>query len=231
MADSDKTREPQYKLLLDIRKERGVSRLGLMINEAWQQDPKRLLFVLARYKFVAKMLSGKHRVLEVGCADAFGTRIVQQEVQHVTAIDFDQIFINDVVERMDRHWQFNVATHDIIKDGPVKGEFDAAYSLDVIEHISPNDEPAFISNIAASLTNDGAFIVGTPSLESQQYASPQSREGHVNCKRGKELEQLMRRYFCNVFMFSMNDELVHTGFFPMAHYLFAVCCGKRAMPK
>jgi 2-polyprenyl-3-methyl-5-hydroxy-6-metoxy-1,4-benzoquinol methylase len=231
MTDSDKTREPQYKLLLDIRKERGVSRLGLMINEAWQQDPKRMLFVLARYKFVAKMLSGKHRVLEVGCADAFGTRIVQQEVQHVTATDFDPIFINDAIERMDRHWQFDVATHDIIKDGPVKGEFDAAYSLDVIEHISPSDEPGFISNIAASLTNDGVFIVGTPSLESQQYASPQSREGHVNCKHGKELEQLMRRYFCNVFMFSMNDELVHTGFFPMAHYLFAVCCGKRAMPK
>jgi hypothetical protein len=25
-------------------------------------------------------------------------------------------------------------------------------------------------------------------------------------------------------MFSMNDEVVHTGFHPMAHYLFALCC-------
>jgi hypothetical protein len=24
-------------------------------------------------------------------------------------------------------------------------------------------------------------------------------------------------------VFSMNDEVVHTGFYPMAHYLLAVC--------
>jgi hypothetical protein len=28
-------------------------------------------------------------------------------------------------------------------------------------------------------------------------------------------------------MFSMNDEVVHTGYHKMAHYLFAVCCGRR----
>jgi hypothetical protein len=25
----------------------------------------------------------------------------------------------------------------------------------------------------------------------------------------------------------MNDETVHTGFYPMAHYLIALCCGKK----
>jgi len=25
----------------------------------------------------------------------------------------------------------------------------------------------------------------------------------------------------------MNDEVVHTGFYPMAHYLFAICAGVR----
>jgi hypothetical protein len=29
-------------------------------------------------------------------------------------------------------------------------------------------------------------------------------------------------------LFSMNDETVHTGFYPMAHYLIALCCGKKA---
>ena len=27
----------------------------------------------------------------------------------------------------------------------------------------------------------------------------------------------------------MNDEVVHTGFAPMAHYLFAVCCQKKVV--
>jgi hypothetical protein len=37
----------------------------------------------------------------------------------------------------------------------------------------------------------------------------------------------MKRFFKNVFMFSMNDEVVHTGYSKMSHYNFALCCGKR----
>jgi hypothetical protein len=40
----------------------------------------------------------------------------------------------------------------------------------------------------------------------------------------------MQRYFKHVFMFSMNDEVVHTGFFPMAHYLFALCAEPKWEP-
>ena len=58
-------------------------------------------------------------------------------------------------------------------------------------------------------------------------ASPPSKAGHVNCKDGLGFRALMQRFFHNVFLFSMNDEVVHTGFYPMAHYLFALCCGPR----
>ena len=71
------------------------------------------------------------------------------------------------------------------------------------------------------------MIIGIPSLESQVHASPQSKEGHVNCKSGKDLKRLLERFFYNVFLFSMNDEVVHTGFYPMAHYLLAVCATQR----
>ena len=67
-----------------------------------------------------------------------------------------------------------------------------------------------------------------PSLESQAYASPQSKAGHVNCKSGEALKKTMECHFHTVFVFSMNDEVVHTGFHKLAHYLFALCVGKRA---
>ena len=31
----------------------------------------------------------------------------------------------------------------------------------------------------------------------------------------------------DVFMFSMNDEVVHTGYSKLAHYIFALCCGAK----
>ncbi len=226
MSKFKETKEPQYSLLYDVKEKHGISRLGLMVNESWNQDPKRTLFTLARYKFVSRMLAGRKHVLEVGCADAFGTRIVQQAVGKVTAVDFDPLFIDDVKERMNPHWPLEVFVHDMMK-GPVAGQFDAAYALDVLEHITEADEDKFIKNIIASLSKTGVAIFGMPSLESQAYASPQSKAGHVNCKSGEALKQTLERYFSTVFIFSMNDEVVHTGFYPMAHYLLAVACHRR----
>src|SRR5436305_1070620 len=106
-----KTREPQYQFEVDMALRDGLSRFGIMSNQTWRDDPRRLVFLLSRYKFVAKMLGGK--------------------------------------------------------------------------------------------------------------------AGHVNCKDGKEYKQVMLRHFENVFLFSMNDEVIHTGFHPMAHYLFALCAGRK----
>jgi 2-polyprenyl-3-methyl-5-hydroxy-6-metoxy-1,4-benzoquinol methylase len=223
----EKTQEPQYQAQVMLRDTKGLTSLGLTTNQVWHDDPRRVLFILARYKFVSKMLSGKQRVLEVGCGDAFGTRIVLQEVGSVCAVDFDEVFVRDANRRMEERWGFTCKTHDMLS-GPVEGPFDAAYSLDVIEHIPKADEHRFMNNIAQSLDSNGVLIVGTPSIQSQAYASPPSKEGHVNCKDHKELKELVRQYFHNVFIFSMNDEVVHTGFYPMAHYLFALAVGRRS---
>lgn len=220
------TREKQYDVTLKYRDEHGLESLGLMTNQAWHDDPKRLAFTFARYKFVAKMFSGLQRVLEVGCADAFATRIVVQEVKQLTAVDFDPLFIEDVRARMSDRWRFECFTHDLLA-APVPGKFDGIYALDVLEHIQAKDERAFLTNMLASLAPHGAMIIGMPSLESQAYASPISKEGHVNCKTMPDLKATLEKLFNNVFMFSMNDEVVHTGYHKMAHYLIALCCSKK----
>lgn len=166
MNNINLTKEPQYELLFEVAQKHGVSKLGLMVNESWNQDPKRTLFTLARYKFVAKMLAGSEKVLEVGCADAFGTRLVQQTVKEVTAVDFDPIFIKDVLSRMNSSWPLKCFQHDLLH-GSVPGTFNAIYSLDVLEHISPTVEEVFITNMIGSLDPQGIMIVGMPSLESQ----------------------------------------------------------------
>ncbi|HLI11524.1 MAG TPA: class I SAM-dependent methyltransferase [Alphaproteobacteria bacterium] len=224
--DKIRTKEPQYQVHLKAASERGFERLGLSGNESWHEDPKHLVFVLARYKFVAKMLAGRRHVLEIGCGDAFGTRIVQAEVGKLTATDFDPVFVDDIKQRMVPRWRFDVFVHDFL-DGPVPGNFDAVYALDVLEHIEAARERIFLANAFAGLGEHGVAIIGMPSLESQSYASAQSKAGHVNCKSAPELKALMEEFFHNVFMFSMNDEVVHTGHHKMAHYLIALGAGKR----
>jgi len=83
------TREPQYNVMLEYRDKHGQEPLGLMINQAWHDDPRRLAFTFSRYKFVSKMLEGCESVLEVGCGNGFLTLPLSRRGP-VVAADFSR---------------------------------------------------------------------------------------------------------------------------------------------
>ena len=223
-----KTKEQQNQIQIDTFCQRGPVKMGPWTSHIWRNDPRHLCFLLSRYKFCSKMLSGRKMVLEIGCGDAFGIVIVKQTVRKVHGIDFEPLVIEDDKRRFEEEGIVEVtfSIHDIT-DAPLKEEFDAAYSLDVIEHIDQEQERIFMANICSSLKEQSVFIIGTPNITANQFASEYSREGHVNIKSSTALHELMSCYFYNVFDFSMNDEVVHTGFAPMAHYLLCLGAGKK----
>ena len=179
--------------------------------ETFRRDPRHAVFWFSRYKFVAKMLVGHKRVLEVGCGNGFAGAIVGQAVKLLVQTD-----INPMRDSPAERW-------NPIEGKYRKGRFTAAYALDVLEHVEARDEDDFIEGICASLEPAGTFIVGMPSLESQAYASEESRSEHRNCKTEQGLRELMQRHFGCVYLFGMNDEVVHTGFHAMCHYRIALC--------
>jgi len=198
--------------------------LGKNTSKILYNDPKLLLFTLARYKFVAKMFAGFNSVLEVGCQEGFGAIIISQAVNQLHAIDFFIPHIDSCIRRIKRK-NITFAAADIL-EAPIKESYQGLFALDVLEHIEPKNEDLFMSNVCGSISPDGVVIIGMPSLQSQKYASEASKIGHVNCKTGDQLLAFSRKYFKNVFSFSMNDEVLHTGFFPMSHYLFVICTNK-----
>lgn len=220
-----KTRESQYQIQFDAMDKKGPVYLGPTTSHLWRSDPRHLGFLLARYKFCAKMLSGKSRVLEVGCGDGFGIKIVAQEVKSVHGIDFDPLFIKwsrEFIAKEKLNCKFSLL--DITKERP-KGKFEAIYSLDFIEHIKPQLEHRCMRNICKALIPQGVCIIGTPNATAKLYASKWSADGHFNLKTFDSLKKLLLQYFHNAFIFSMNDEVVHTGFYPMAHYLIGMGVG------
>lgn len=220
------TKEPQNQSQIEDFKRLGPVMLGPWTSHIWRQDPRHMCFLLSRYKFVAKLLAGKNSVLEVGCGDAVGTPIVLQTVGRVHGVDFEPLVLNEAMERYrkDGVARASFSVHDVTSSPP-PGRFDAAFSLDVIEHIPAQLEDIFIDNICAALDPHAVFIVGTPNITANEYASPASKAGHINLKTAASLHQVLARRFNNVFDFGMNDEVVHTGYAPMAHYLFAIGVG------
>jgi 2-polyprenyl-3-methyl-5-hydroxy-6-metoxy-1,4-benzoquinol methylase len=206
--------------------------LGPWTSFSFYRDAKHRCFVLSRYKFVAKMLEGKQHVLEIGCGDGFGFPLVAQSVGWLTGTDVDDRLIDGDRERYDWIANGEFINHNIvggrlfyaIGDNYIE-RFDAAYSIDVIEHLDPEIEPAFMENIAGSLSSNGVYIMGTPNKYAEEYASPESKLQHINLHTPETLKSLMDRYFVNTFSFGQNDEVVHTGFGKMRNYLWCMGVG------
>jgi methyltransferase family protein len=202
--------------------------MGPMTSEGFRRDPRRLGFTLARYKFVAKMLSGiKGPVIEIGCGDAFGSRVVAQEVKDLYLYDFDEAWTAEAIRCGADEFARGTKVLDLREHPEREFKSSAIYCLDVIEHVEPWWQTVFINNVAESLHDRGVFIVGTPSLESQKYASEISKAGHVGCFSADDLRAALLHRFHSVFSFGMNDETLHTGFGPMCQYLLAVAVGPK----
>ena len=50
------TKDPVNQPLIDLEEQIGLQKLGVMSSSVWYEEPRRLIFTLSRYKFVAKML-------------------------------------------------------------------------------------------------------------------------------------------------------------------------------
>ena len=63
-------------------------------------------------------------------------------------------------------------------------EVEAAYWIDVLEHLDAATESTVIENIIGCLPDDGVLLTGTPNKAAHQYGSPQSQALHINQKLG-----------------------------------------------
>ena len=204
--------------------------IGLYYSHHIKDNPKALLFTISRYKFASRLLGEKNNLstLELGCNEGLGTNFLSKFSKRVVGIDFDKEAIKSA---NDNFSQKNVKfIHSNFLNNKY-GVFDCVVSIDVIEHINKKNTPRYLNAIYKNLKKDGFCIIGTPNMTAQKYASKESRIGHINLYTAERLRDALSKLFSRVFIFGMNDEVVHTGFYPMSHYIFALGVYKRERRK
>lgn len=203
--------------------------LGSHSSFEWNNSRRSLLFTMARYKFAMKMIGNIYEqntkeLLDLGCNDGFGTYYTAEYAAVVLGVDFDEKTINYAM-------RFNMGGNISYKvDNFLNkkyGNFDGIVSFNVIEHIYPENEKTYLKTVLQTLKEEGTFVVGTPSLEMQKYSKENIAGAHVNIYRGEDLYTMLKQYFYNVYLFTQNDEIIHTGHLRMANYLIAVCSHKK----
>jgi len=196
-------------------------RLGRYLSYWFERSPRRALHYAAYYTFAARLIGSGRRVLDLGCSEGLGTWILARHCGEARGVDLDR----EALEAARANWTGpSIAFLEADLLGLEAEPWDAVVSFDTVEHIDPARAEDFFRTLGASLAPGGVAVVGTPSLEGQAFASAVSRAGHINLYDFERLEASMARQFRHVFMFCANDEVVHTGYPRLAHYLIAVGC-------
>lgn len=221
------TAEQAYKEGTDHQFNQKELRLGPWTSYSLINDPKHLLFTLARYKFAAKISEGKKSIIEVGCGDGAGLPILSQAVDHVFAVDWDSRLTEGNQKRLEDFKNVTHVCRDLNKQDIELANIDVAVTIDVIEHLDPQNQDGFFERILKCLHTNSILITGTPNIYANAYASSQSKAQHINLQSMESLREITKKYCINTFAFSQNDEVVHTGYEKMAHYIWAIGVGIR----
>ncbi|MFC1896823.1 class I SAM-dependent methyltransferase [Thermodesulfobacteriota bacterium] len=185
-----------------------------------QEDLLRLLVRLARYKFVARMIRHTDRILEVGCGSGLGSIFLSQHCAHVTGLDVKATEVKEALS-INRRENVTFRLGDFF-EFPETERYDVIVALDVIEHMPEEEGQRLVNCMAGHLPPTGMAVVGSPSIHSYPYQGPLSRASHVRCYDQHELAALVDKCFGRTLVFSMNDEMVHTGFSKLAWYYFVL---------
>lgn len=214
----------QWAAVTKIMNNKEEITLGRHLAYWFEKTPRRALYYSSYYKFAAKLIGNNKRVLDVGSCEGLGTWILAAECGYAKGVDLDE----EAILIAQQNWKDDRITFVCADFLDLQPEpWNAVVSFDVVEHILPDNTEAFFHKLADILEHDGIAIIGTPNLEAQQYASEVSKAGHVNVFSYERLEETMQTYFKHVFMFCANDEVIHTGYSKLAHYLIALGCKKR----
>jgi hypothetical protein len=250
LAAAQRTPAPSEALQMPV----GLPTQSLQASRLWQDDEARLASHLAHYRFIAAVIGIRHDVAEYGCASPTGTRLILQQSRKMTLFDPRPLVVGDLQWRFQDDWRFEARLHDIISK-PLSRQVDSAYCVDFLQYISRDEEDDFVRNLRNSLSRDSDFLlIGNPSYGAGNQTdtqrglgadvpdgiAAQSRrenlprqsqsarsEALIYRRTGAELKALMERFFQNVFVFSMVDDVAQPGILPNAQHVFALSCGKK----
>lgn len=148
------------------------------------------------YRYAIDNIAAESRVLEVGFGEGYGTAELAQHAAQVVGLDVDA---ESVAHANSKYGTANCAFRQY--DGnriPFEdGEFDAAVSFQVLEHI--RDDGAFVAEIARVLKPGGRLMLTTPNgrIRVQPGRKPWNRF-HIREYHADQLERLMLSYFSDV---------------------------------
>ncbi len=194
---------------------------GKMGDHKWMiENPLMTTIKFSRFKFASKLISQNDTLLDIGCGQGLSSIFFSDYCKFVYGVDLLSDFLNHDRKNIKfiKKSIFNIHKKNFNR------KINIITLIDFIEHFKKSDGALILSKCSKLLEKKGGtLIIGTPSVYSSKYRSKRSKKQHIHEYDGMELKNLCSQYFSRTFLFSMNDELVHTGFYKLAWFNFVIC--------
>lgn len=127
-------------------------------NIGTEKEYVNFLFHLFCYNYVLSIVPLQSTVLDLGCGDGYGTKILAEKVDKIIGLDTDPEIIVSAKEKYGAHADFTSYNGGIIPHED--STFDIVISFQVIEHVTNVD--LFLGEIQRVLKSKGVAYISTP---------------------------------------------------------------------
>lgn len=169
-----------------------------LIPEDFQTKEEYLLYLkqLFPYKTIKRYLPKKGLILDLGCGEGYGTKIISQYVKKIIGLDIEK----ETIEHASKKYQSKnciFELYDGVKIPYKSNTFDAVISFQVIEHIQ--NDLNYISEVYKVLKKNGIFIVTTPNkIYRIKPGQKVWNRYHIREYSPNELREILKTEFSNI---------------------------------
>jgi SAM-dependent methyltransferase len=185
-------------------------------------DSIEALLHLHRYQLAAHFAAGRN-VLDVGCGDGYGARLMAQTARAVLGVDQDAAAVAEAVDKYPAaNLRFSVCGVAGLASLD-EGAYDLITCFELIEHVHEPEQERLAAEIARLLAPGGLAILSTPNgeVKARQYARfPEWRNPfHVRELTRGEFEAVLRRHFAHLTLVPQALDCASVVGLPRAHRL------------
>lgn len=166
--------------------------LGPVSSKLFLSEPQKMSNFFSRYKFLAKMICKKKKILELGCGEALGSTLISEYSAEYLGVDREEESISIAEKNWKSHKCRFIAEEFL---GKSFGCFDAVVAFNLLERLELHEETVLFETIRVNLDKGGICAL---------------------CVRneGKFVEKVaigMEMLFYNVLTFTICNGCVHSG--------------------
>jgi SAM-dependent methyltransferase len=148
-----------------------------------------------RYRYARELAAGK-RALDIACGNGFGTIVLAEVASQVVGLDVSGQAV-EVARQLNP--RANVRYETVTKPPfPFPdASFDLVVTLETIEHMGREDQPAFIAELTRVLAPDGILVLSTPDRDTERAHDRMTGEPnpfHLHTPSREELETLLAAF-------------------------------------